>query len=192
MFNHSCLPNCLWYLIGDYLFIYVCSSKVRQGDELTISYCPLWISSVNQRTNQLHQYGITSCQCLLCLYDRSVINEYEKELRKFSNIRSLIRQTNASNMNCLNYLQKLKRQYEVLINKFSDRPIGFINEFIDFEYMLSDFQYQDDLNDMKQFLIEEKKSFLKRLSNICGATLPEISNPILLFGIPIKVKIFRK
>src|SRR5271163_2539335 len=24
MFNHSCLPNCMWYLIGDYLFIYVC------------------------------------------------------------------------------------------------------------------------------------------------------------------------
>jgi hypothetical protein len=162
MFNHSCLPNCLWYLIGDYLFIYVCSSNIKQGDELTISYCPLWISSINERTNQLRQYNITSCQCLLCLYDRSLINEYENELKKFYNIRALARQKTLSN----SYLQQLKSQYELLTNKFQERPVGFINEFIDVESIQH----------------ENQKTFVERLLNVCRFSSLEISNPIFLFG----------
>jgi len=190
MFNHSCLPNCLWYLIGDYLFIYVCASNVRQGDELTISYCPLWISSINERTNQLRQYDITSCQCLLCLYDRSLINEYENELKKFTNIRALARQKNISNSNRFNYLQQLKSQYEILIDKFQERPIGFINEFIDLEYISHYFQHETNENEIKQFLNNQQNSFLERLSNICDLTLPKISNPILLFGPQIQLLIY--
>ncbi|CAF1030989.1 unnamed protein product [Rotaria sordida] len=191
MFNHSCLPNCLWYLIGDYLFIYVCSSNVRQGDELTISYCPLWISSINERTNQLRQYGIKSCQCLLCLYDRSssLIDEYESELKKFSNIRALARQKNISNINRLNYLKQLQCHYEILTKKFQDRPIGFINEFIDCEYILSNIQYENNDNDIKDYLNNQQNSFLERLSNVCRFTLPDISNPILLFGTQIQLLI---
>jgi hypothetical protein len=190
MFNHSCLPNCLWYLIGDYLFIYVCGANVREGDELTISYCPLWISSINERTNQLRQYDITSCQCLLCLYDRSLINEYENELKKFTNIRALARQQNISNSNRFNYLQQLKSQYEILIDKFQERPIGFINEFIDLEYISHYFQHENNENEIKQFLNNQQNSFLERLSNICDLTLSKISNPILLFGPQIQLLIY--
>jgi hypothetical protein len=182
MFNHSCLPNCLWYLIGDYLFIYVCASNIQQNDELTISYCPLWISSVTERSNQLRQYNIISCQCLLCLYDRILINEYENELKKFYNIRALVRQKNLSNSNRFGYLQQLKCQYELLINKFQERPVGFINEFIDLESISNNFQYENNENDIKQFLVNQQKTFLDRLSNICGHILPQISNPIVLFG----------
>jgi len=189
MFNHSCLPNCLWYLIGDYLFIYVCASNVRQGDELTISYCSLWISSINERTNQLRQYDITSCQCLLCLYDRSLINEYENDLKKFSNIRALARQKNISNSNRFHYLQQLKCQYEYLINKYQERPISFINEFIDLESISNYFQYENNENEIKQFLNNQQNSFLERLSNICDLTLSQISNPILLFGRQIQLLI---
>ncbi|CAF3732153.1 unnamed protein product [Rotaria sp. Silwood1] len=189
MFNHSCLPNCLWYLIGDYLFIYVCSSNVRQGDELTISYCPLWISSINERTNQLRQYGIISCQCLLCLYDRSLINEYENELKKFINIRTLLQQKNISNLKRFNYLKDLQYHYEYLTKKFHDRPIGFINEFIDYEYILNYFQNENNENDIKIYLNNQQNLFLKRLSNVCRFTLPDISNPILLFGKQIELLI---
>lgn len=184
MFNHSCLPNCLWYLIGDYLFIYVCGTNVRKNDELTISYCPLWISSIIERTNLLRQYDINSCQCLLCLYDRSVLDEYENELKKFSNLRALARQKNILNSSRLNYLQELKNQYEFLIAKFQDRPISFINEFIDFETILSEFQNE---NEMKEFFSDQQNSFLQRLTKLCCSTLPNISNPILLFGTQIQL-----
>jgi hypothetical protein len=165
MFNHSCLPNCVWYLIGDYLFIYVCASNVRQGDELTISYCPLWISSINERANLLRQYDINSCQCILCLYDRSVIDEYENELKKFSNLRALVRQKNS-----LDYYQQLKDQYTILVEKFQERPIGFINEFLHMESISNNFSQ------------ENEQSFLERLAHILRITLPNISNPLVLFG----------
>ncbi|CAM4877115.1 unnamed protein product [Rotaria socialis] len=187
MLNHSCLPNCLWYLIGDYLFIYVCSSNVRQGDELTISYCPLWISSINERTKQLGQYGIRSCQCLLCLYDRLSINEYEKQLKKFSYIRALVRQKNISNLNRFNYLKQLKCHYDILTKTFHERPVGFINEFVDFEDILSYFQGEDTETDIKEFIKRQQTLFLGYLSDVCRFTLPNVSNPILLFGAQIKL-----
>ncbi len=182
MFNHSCLPNCLWYLIGDYLFIYVCASNVRQGDELTISYCPLWISSIHERTNLLRQYEINSCQCVLCLYDRSVFDEYENELKNFFNIRALARQKNISNSNRLNYLQQLKYQYEILVKKFQTRPIGFMNEFLDIEYISNNFPQENEITN-------QQKTFLERLAQISGIILPDISNPLLLFGPQIQLLI---
>ena len=172
MFNHSCLPNCLWYLIGDYLFIYVCASNVRQGDELTISYCPLWIASIHERSHLLRQFQIHSCQCELCLFDRGVMEEYENELKKFVNIRALARQKKIPNGNRWKYLQQLKNQYEVLTEKFSQRPVGFIKEFLDIETIVNSFP-EENL---------EKESFLSRFEKLTGANKTEISNPILLFG----------
>ncbi|UJR38207.1 hypothetical protein I4U23_030880 [Adineta vaga] len=194
MFNHSCLPNCLWYLIGDYLFIYVCSSNIRQGDELTISYCPLWISSLNDRAYHLRQFDIHSCRCLLCSYDRSNMPQYEIELKKFTNLRALARQKNLSINQRFDYVQKLKCIYEFLIKKFRQRPIGFINEFIDFEQILKYFQ-QENLdtsrsNEIQQFLEDQQLSFLERLSRICRFTikdLPQIGNPIAFFGIQMQL-----
>ncbi|CAF3873664.1 unnamed protein product [Rotaria sordida] len=197
MFNHSCLPNCLWYLIGDNLFIYVCASNIRQGDELTISYCPLWISSLNQRTFQLRQFGITSCRCLLCSYDRSNMPQYEIELKKFSNLRALSRQKNLSCSKRFNYIEKLNHIYEFITKKFRQRSIGFINEFIDLESISKYIQYEnnnDIINEDKiqTFLNEQQLSFLQRLSRVCRLTikdLPKIGNPIFLFGTQIELLI---
>ncbi|CAF4731667.1 unnamed protein product, partial [Rotaria socialis] len=167
MFNHSCSPNCLWYLIGDYLFIYVCASNIRCGDELTISYCPLWISSLNERTSQLRQFGITSCRCLLCSYDRSNMPQYENELKIFSNLRALSRQKNLSRSKRFNYLKKLKEIYEFIKKKFRQRSIGFINEFVDLENLSHYFQHKCDENnhddideiEIETFLNEQESSF---------------------------------
>ncbi len=192
MFNHSCLPNCLWYLIGDCLFIYVCSSNIRQGDELTISYCPLWISSLNERAYQLRKFGINSCRCLLCSYDRSNMPQYEIELKKFSNLRALSRQKNLSKEKRFDYVEKLKRIYEFITKKFRQRPIGFITEFVDLEYISHYFQHESHENEqaIQEFLDERELSFLQRLSRVCRFTikdLPKIGNPIVLFGIQMQV-----
>jgi hypothetical protein len=206
MFNHSCLPNCLWYLIGDCLFIYVCASNIRQGDELTISYCPLWISSLNERTSQLRQFGIISCQCLLCSYDRSNMPQYEIELKKFLNLRALSRQKNLSRYKRFSYVQKLKRIYEYIIKKFKHRPIGFITEFVDLEYISHYFQHEhhedNDGNnnngdehmehEIQDFLEDRELSFLSRLSRVCRFTmkdLPKVGNPIILFGTQMQVSL---
>ncbi|CAF0988554.1 unnamed protein product [Adineta ricciae] len=189
MFNHSCLPNCTWYLIGDYLFIYVCSTNVRQGDELTISYCPLWISSVNERSTYLERFNIRSCQCSLCTYDRLDLIEYEKDLKKFSNIRALARQKNLSNFNRFVYLQQLHEHYEYLTNRYSNRAVGFVNEFIDLESINQYFQIDSAENEIKEYLNHRQDSFLDRFSHVCRLTLPQISNPILLFGTQIQLLI---
>ncbi len=200
MFNHSCLPNCLWYLIGDCLFIYVCASNIRQGDELTISYCPLWISSLNERTFHLRQFGIMSCRCLLCSYDRSNMPQYEIELKKFSNLRALSRQKNLSCNQRFDYVQKLKRIYEFITKKYRQRPIGFITEFVDLEYLSHYFQNDrqetkptdDKKNEIQEFLDERELSFLQRLSRVCRFTikdLPKVGNPIVLFGAQTQVSL---
>jgi hypothetical protein len=193
MFNHSCLPNCLWYLIGDCLFIYVCASNIRQGDELTISYCPLWISSLNERTYQLRQFSINSCRCLLCSYDRSNMPQYEIELKKFSNLRALSRQKNLSKEKRFDYVEKLKKIYELITKKFRQRPIGFITEFVDLEYISNYFQHDSQENieqNIQEFLDERQLTFLQRLSRVCRFTikdLPKVGNPIVLFGIQMQV-----
>ncbi len=192
MFNHSCLPNCLWYLIGDYLFIYVCASNIRQGDELTISYSPLWISSLIERTCKLREFGINSCRCLLCSYDRSNMPQYEIELKKFFNLRALSRQKNLSCEKRFGYVEKLKNIYEFLTKKFRQRPIGFITEFNDLEYILRYFQRENNQQNIQEFLEERELSFLQRLSRVCRFTikdLPKINNPIVLFGTHMQVSL---
>lgn len=182
MFNHSCLPNCLWYLIGDYLFIYVCASNVRQGDELTISYCPLWIASLQERTNLLRQLDIHSCRCRLCAYDRSMMDEYENELKQFENLRALARQKKISNVNRWKYWQQLKGQYEILVKKFHERPVGFIKEFLDLQTIAGDFAQDHVEKQIKDFFKIEQESFLSRLAHLTGVSNTNIANPILLFG----------
>lgn len=160
MFNHSCLPNCLWYLIGDYLFLYVISN-VKQDEQLTISYCPLGISSLVERRNRLREYRIHCCQCELCHYDRRNENEYENDLKIFRNYRALARQKNLTEEKQEKYHQQLKEQFEYLQKKYSDRPQGFIQELLDFE---------------------KDKDFLQYLTTVCRIDLPNLTNPLFLFG----------
>lgn len=177
MFNHSCLPNCLWYIIGDYLFIYVCSSKIKAGEELTISYCPLWISSIVERTNLLKQFGIQSCRCVLCLHDRSVEEQLESLLKKFAHHRALARQTNLCEEKKMKYFHQLKEHYGILSTAFRSRPIGFIREF-------------DDVESIAKAFPTEHDGFLDRFSEVCSfkiSRLLVVPNPLVFFGPHLQV-----
>ena len=201
MFNHSCLPNCLWYLIGDYLFIYVCASNIRQGDELTISYTPLWISSLNERTSLLRSFGITTCRCSLCSYDRSNMPQYEIELKKFYNQRALVRQKNLSCSKHFDHLQKFKQTYDSIIKRYKQRPIGFVREFYDLETIVrsistnliqSNFVAPQLEHHTEEYFTDWDLSFLQRLSRVCRFTikdLPKVGNPIVLFGKQMQVRL---
>lgn len=193
MFNHSCLPNCLWYLIGDCLFIYVCGSNVRQGDELTISYCPMWISSLNDRSNLLRRFGIQSCRCSLCSYDRSNMPQYEIELKKFVNLRALARQDELSRSKRFRYVEKSKEIFDSITKKYKQRPIGFIREFFDFESISKFNLINENEENIREFVHDRQSNFLVRLSRVCRFSikdLPKISNPMFLFGKPMLVSSF--
>ena len=187
MFNHSCLPNCLWYLLGDCLFIYVCSSTIRAGDELTLSYCPLWIGSLQERATLLRPFGIGSCRCSLCSYDRSNMPQYEIELKKFVNLRALAREATLSPSKRFVYVKQLKQIFESLSKRFKQRPMGFIREFLDLESI-------DELLphtcEFQEYLLERQLSFLVRLSRVCrfnSKDLPKLGNPLVLFGRQMQV-----
>ncbi len=62
-----------------------------------------------------------------------------------SNIRALARQKNIFSSNRLNYLQQLKYQYEILVEKFQARSIGFMNEFLDIEYISNNFSQENEI-----------------------------------------------
>jgi len=119
--------------------------------------------------------------------------QYEIELKKFSNLRALSRQKNLSREKRFDYVQKLKRIYELITKKFRQRPIGFITEFVDLEYISHYFQHQSQENNehnIQEFLEECQLSFLQRLSRVCRFTikdLPKVGNPIVLFGIQMQV-----
>jgi len=126
--------------------------------------------------------------------------QYEIELKKFSNLRALSRQKNLSCNQRFDYVQKLKRIYEFITKKYRQRPIGFITEFVDLEYLSHYFQNDrqetkhtdDKKNEIQEFLDERELSFLQRLSRVCRFTikdLPKVGNPIVLFGAQTQVSL---
>jgi hypothetical protein len=118
--------------------------------------------------------------------------QYEIELKKFFNLRALSRQKNLSCEKRFGYVEKLKNIYEFLTKKFRQRPIGFITEFNDLEYILRYFQRENNQQNIQEFLEERELSFLQRLSRVCRFTikdLPKINNPIVLFGTHMQVSL---
>lgn len=65
--NHSCMPNCGRFFIGDFMFTYALS-KLQAGDELSLEY---WsgLSSPTLRQKNARKYKFT-CGCSLCVYQR--------------------------------------------------------------------------------------------------------------------------
>lgn len=190
MFNHSCLPNCQWYCLGDYLFIYVSSSTVRSGDPLTLSYCPLWIASVNERAEQLRAFGIPSCQCTLCSYDRSLGDEYERQLKSLANRRALARQKSLPNAVRWKYVKELKEQYQVLMEQFADRPVAFPREFLEMERLSRRFLEKNQEKTIEHWALEQHRTFLERFAAACRfhiQDLPHISHPQFLLGSHMQV-----
>jgi len=66
-FNHSCISNTCRHTIGDMMFVRA-STKIRSGDEVTLSYCDP-DASYNDRCRTLKSFHIT-CQCTLCTEER--------------------------------------------------------------------------------------------------------------------------
>lgn len=71
MFNHSCIPNCAYFIIGDFHFI-ITNRPVSIGEELTIPYCDLRISFADRCKifkNWNNGDGF-DCLCERCSYSR--------------------------------------------------------------------------------------------------------------------------
>lgn len=61
-FNHSCLPNCFYYGVANFMFVKTVSD-VKKGEELTLSYIepkPLY-----ERRNEMNKWNFI-CKCRLC------------------------------------------------------------------------------------------------------------------------------
>ncbi|CAF1398139.1 unnamed protein product [Didymodactylos carnosus] len=169
MINHSCLPNCIWFIVDCYLFIYVCSTGVKQGEELKINYGQLWDTSYTNRSYQLRQFGIKECQCSLCIYDRTNLNEIQNELKKFNNYRTLCLQQNISNQKRFQYYKCLKEIYVKMCEKFHQRPIGFVNEIVLLQQITNLLEIEDEndgeiykyvrteWNEQLQYLLKETR-----------------------------------
>ena len=71
-FNHSCLPNCDYTVIGDFMFI-VTNRTIAEGDELTVSYCDVR-ESFPERREIFDRWNETegfTCMCSRCEFDRT-------------------------------------------------------------------------------------------------------------------------
>ena len=194
MFNHSCLPNSLWFISDKYLFIFVGQSGIKIGDELTISYCPLWISSVEERSSRLKEFRIEKCQCKLCSYDRLDMNKYEQQLEMFWRFSQKAKKKGLSPEKRFDYVRRLLFIYGYLSNKYSQRSVGFIKEFIELESLAKSFKY-DSNNQRQMFFRERQRSFLQRFLNLTRFVTwnpPEKNNWILLFGRHLPVSSIEK
>ena len=115
LINHSCLPNCDYIGIGDFIFI-VSIEDIPKGDELTISYVPNDIE-YSERIEKLKKWGF-KCQCKLCkkeeelfknVPEKKIINEYITELNKINHsLRQPYEDYELQNID--NYLEKNKNK----------------------------------------------------------------------------------
>ncbi|KAL0206813.1 hypothetical protein P9112_012524 [Eukaryota sp. TZLM1-RC] len=85
LFNHSCSPNCTYFFIGDFMFVYA-TLDIEKGEELFISYIDT-LQPLNDRAKQLKNFsegtGFT-CHCQRCQLTRRdrQIQEDEKLINK--------------------------------------------------------------------------------------------------------------
>lgn len=69
--NHSCMPNCTYFIIGDFHFI-ITNRPVATGEELTIPYCDI-TKSFADRSKTFKNWNNGDgfdCLCERCLYSR--------------------------------------------------------------------------------------------------------------------------
>eukprot|EP00928_Gymnodinium_smaydae_P089113 TRINITY_DN73115_c0_g1_i1.p1 TRINITY_DN73115_c0_g1~~TRINITY_DN73115_c0_g1_i1.p1 ORF type:complete len:416 (+),score=53.99 TRINITY_DN73115_c0_g1_i1:54-1301(+) len=71
MLNHSCAPNCLWFVRGGVLFVET-TQAVRRGEELTIPYLPVArrcdAKAASRRKRLSKAFGF-HCLCIRCTAD---------------------------------------------------------------------------------------------------------------------------
>jgi hypothetical protein len=63
-FNHSCLPNVIYFQVGNKMF-FVTTQRILKNQELTISYINP-VKQVKIRQSSIVKYGFV-CNCLFCL-----------------------------------------------------------------------------------------------------------------------------
>ena len=83
-FNHSCLPNCGYSILGDFMFI-VTNRAVAEGDELTIPYCDV-LKSFQDRQKIFGGWNESegfTCLCSRCEFNRkySYVSAAENNVR---------------------------------------------------------------------------------------------------------------
>jgi hypothetical protein len=79
-FNHSCAPNCIWYIVGDVLFIRTIRD-IAPNEELLISYADCAQMSFVQRQVSLSRLGF-QCRCVWCTtyIERPALFDLEDEM----------------------------------------------------------------------------------------------------------------
>ena len=119
-FNHSCLPNVIYFGIGDCLIL-IAEDTIKKGQELTISYEVLGTNYLSRCFELNNKYGFT-CKCSLCLDERKRLvhqNTIQKKL--------------------FEYLQQFEDNYsESDKSKFSIKEVDSIKAFVTF--------YEDKFN----------------------------------------------
>ncbi|CAF1112033.1 unnamed protein product [Didymodactylos carnosus] len=117
-FNHLCLPNCLWLIIGRFCFLSV-YQPIKKGQELTISYVSNY-NSYEKRTRLLFGYAINDCLCDLCQYDKNVGDKKMSQLLKKCDILSVYDNDNSQQL-----LMKISKK---LSHTYINRPLGFVEQ----------------------------------------------------------------
>ena len=74
-FNHDCCPNCLYFMIGDFLFVSA-YRDVAEGEELTIPYCSLR-STYRNRQAILETRDFVCC-CSTCCKEIEVVEKMDQ------------------------------------------------------------------------------------------------------------------
>ena len=84
MFNHSCLSNCNWFTIGDFMVV-LAEQDIKEGEELTVSYIDS-LSSYAKRQDNCRSLGFC-CKCERCLREARTSREIQPLLDELASIK---------------------------------------------------------------------------------------------------------
>lgn len=156
LINHSCLPNCDYIGIGNFIFI-ISLDDIQKDEELTISYVSNELE-YSERIEKLKKWGF-KCQCKLCqkeedlfknIPEKKKINEYIKELNKINH--SLREPYNDYQLDMIdNYFEKNKGKVT-----WYELSLGYY-----LLYRCTPFQYTEDLIMENMKRIEKAKKYVE-------------------------------
>lgn len=156
LINHSCLPNCDYIGIGNFIFI-ISLDDIQKDEELTISYVSNELE-YSERIEKLKKWGF-KCQCKLCqkeedlfknIPEKKKINEYIKELNKINhNLREPFNDTKLDMID--NYFEKNKGKVT-----WYELSLGYY-----LLYRCTPFQYTENLIMENMKRIEKAKKYVE-------------------------------
>ena len=156
LINHSCLQNCDYIGIGDFIFI-ISLEDIPKDEELTIAYVSNEIE-YSERLEKLKRWGF-NCQCRLCqkeedlfknIPEKKKINEYIRELNKINH--SLREPFDEDQLQMIdNYLEKNRDKVT-----WYELSLGYY-----LLYRCTPFQYTEDLIMENMKRIEKAKKYVE-------------------------------